>query len=300
MRNYLLATILFPCFFFLSCFKLDNNLLSPGDPVMEYRLEDFTGQVDFRLDDSYAIPKNLIQVFSLQSKGNGETNNTEIFATYVGDQSRISTDTVILYCHGYNHPMDFYWERVKLLANVGGKNRFGVMMMDYRGFGLSKGEPTEEGLYADVNTCIEWLKSKGLTSDRLILYGFSLGAAPAIELTANPRSLSPAKLITESPFASAEALVQDGAILDMPASYVTSLKLNNAEKIKKVTQPFMWMHGTSDSFVGIEHHGEVVFKNYHGSNGVAHRIDGAEHGNIPLVWGFDNYSQALLDFITSN
>ncbi|MBK6837953.1 MAG: hypothetical protein IPG90_06520 [Bacteroidetes bacterium] len=30
--------------------------------------------------------------------------------------------------------MDFYWPRAKLLANTGWKNRFGVMMIDYRGW----------------------------------------------------------------------------------------------------------------------------------------------------------------------
>ena len=77
-----------------------------------------------------------------------------------------------MYCHGNKWHMDFYWQRAKLLAHTNGKNKYGVLMMDYRGFGMSEGDPTENGMYADVNACMKWLKDKGLTNSRLIIYGF--------------------------------------------------------------------------------------------------------------------------------
>ena len=92
--------------------------------------------------------------------------------------------------------MDFYWQRAKLLANVGGKNKYGVLMIDYRGYGMSEGKPSEEGMYTDVNTALNWLKKSGLTNDRLVMYGFSLGTAPACELTANTRDMVPSILIS--------------------------------------------------------------------------------------------------------
>lgn len=82
--------------------------------------------------------------------------------------------------------MDFYWSRVQLLANTGGKNHYGVLMVDYRGYGLSEGKPTEEGLYADVDARLQWLKTSWLSNERLVMYGFSLGSAPATKSTAAP------------------------------------------------------------------------------------------------------------------
>ena len=70
----------------------------------------------------------------------------KIHAVYLGNIADIATDTIILYCHGNRDHLDFYWPRIKLLANVGGKNRYGVLAMDYRGFGLSEGPATEEGM----------------------------------------------------------------------------------------------------------------------------------------------------------
>ncbi|HEY3876344.1 MAG TPA: hypothetical protein VGM92_12790, partial [Candidatus Kapabacteria bacterium] len=117
------------------CFNLDANLLNPGPTISQYSLQNFTGAVDFRLDSSYAIPNNFIDLITLKSQGVGESSPTMIYATYLGDTNRIGIDTVIVYCHGYNHNMDFYYPRAQLLANIGGKDRFGVMMMDYRSFG---------------------------------------------------------------------------------------------------------------------------------------------------------------------
>ncbi|MDP4200072.1 MAG: alpha/beta fold hydrolase [Bacteroidota bacterium] len=279
------------------CLSLDANLLDPGDKITSYQMQNYTGRVDFHLDSSYALPADMIHVFTIPSQGNGESSPTTIYAAYLGDTSRIATDTVIVYSHGYGHHMDFYYPRAQLLANIGGKNHYGVMMMDYRSFGLSSGTPTEEGLYADDDAAIQWLKSRGLTGDRLILYGFSLGGAPATYLAAHPRALAAKKIILEAPFASTASLTADATGLDMPSSFVTNLKFDNAEQIKSVQQPLCWIHGMSDMFINIATNGEVVYANYHGPYKEAHRIPGADHGTIPQTWGFENYADTVLKFI---
>ncbi|MGZ3865687.1 MAG: alpha/beta hydrolase, partial [Bacteroidia bacterium] len=200
-------------------------------------------------------------------------------------------------CHGNKWHMDFYWQREKLLAHVGGKHHYGVLMMDYRGYGLSEGDPSEDGMYADVDAAMQWLQSNGLTSSRLIIYGFSLGSAPACELTANPRTLTPSKIILEAPFASAATMVDDASQLDMPASFMTNLKIDNSQEIKKINQPFFWMHGLADKFLNITTHGQVVYNNYRGSYKEAHKIAGADHGEVPAKYGFTNYLNDLYAFI---
>jgi fermentation-respiration switch protein FrsA (DUF1100 family) len=202
-----------------------------------------------------------------------------------------------MYCHGNKDQMDFYWPRAQLLANTNGKNRYGVMMVDYRGYGLSEGKPTEEGLYADVDAALTWLKSKGLTGNRLMMYGFSMGSAPATQLTAYPRSLTPAKLLLEAPFASAKVMVQDATRLALPSQFVTDLQINNADAIKTVQQPLFWIHGTADDFLNINTHGQVVYDNHHGRFKEAHKIEGAGHGNVPNTTGFQNYLKLVADFI---
>jgi pimeloyl-ACP methyl ester carboxylesterase len=277
-----------------SCLRLDSNLFNPTK-TDRYLLNDYTeGSLHVYMSDSTDIPDSLIHQFSLFSNMNGDV--AKIYAVYIGDINSIATDTVIMYCHGNAANMDEYWDRAELLANIGHKNRFGVLMIDYRGYGMSDGIPSEEGLYTDVNTALIWLKNNGLSDERLIMYGFSMGTAPATELTANPTVLRPAKLILEAPFASAAKMAQDAAGISMPSSYYTDLKIDNAEEIKKVQQPFLWLHGTDDSFLKIAH-GEIIARNYAGVYKSENRITGGAHSNVPGIMGLNNYLIMLKNFI---
>lgn len=268
-------------------------LFNPYNDITEYKLEEYIGDYEsfFALDSSYDIPDSLITLFTLPT-----STNREIYAVYIGNEDSIATDTVILYNHGNTGNLDLYWQRAKLLANVGGKNRYGVLMIDYAGFGLSEGEPSEENMYEDVNNAILWLENMGLTKERFMMYGYSLGTAPTCELTGNPRSMSPSKIILEAPFASAAVMVQDGSQLDMPGSYITSLAIDNADEIQNVQQPLLWIHGEDDDFVNIGE-GELVYANHHGDYKIAVRIPGANHGTCPQTLGFETYKETILNFI---
>lgn len=280
-------------FLFSSCLRLDDNLYNLEEKITEYKWDQYSGVQDFKLDDSYRISDSMFHHFTLSAPGNPDY----IHALYLGDTARIKTDTIILYCHGNKWHMDFYWQRVKLLAHVGGKHRFGVMMFDYNGYGLSKGKPSESKLSDNADWAMSFLRSRGLTGDRLVMYGFSMGTAPATELTAYSRSLRPHKLILEAPFASASVMAADAGGLSIPGSFVTNLKINNADRIRDVKQDLCWIHGENDNFLNIKTHGEVVYKNHGGSYKEAYQIPGADHGEVPAIFGFQNYLVAIEKFI---
>ena len=131
------------------------------------------------------------------------------------------------------------------------------------------------------------------------MYGFSLGTCPAITIAGDASSvLVPARLIAEAPFASTDVMAADGALLDMPGAYYTSDRFENAEYIKNVEQPFLWIHGTADDFLNIKTHGEVVYKNYTGLYGQAESVIGAGHSTVPQTIGFLDYNMLLESFIT--
>lgn len=286
--------------FMSSCMRLDSNLFNGDTTITDYKFDGFAkGELSELYNNAtYAIPDSMIHVFTLASDDNG--SSATVYVEFIGNINTINTDTVILFCHGNKWHMDNYWNRTKLFANIGGKNRFGVMTFDYRGYGKSTGTPTESSMYANGDACLKWLQSKGLTSNRLIIYGYSLGSATATELTANPRTLTPHKLCLESPFSSTEAMTSDASGISLPSSYVTNIKIDNIGKIKKVNQPLLWMHGVSDDFLKIETHGQAVYNNYRGVKGKAVKVPGAVHNNVPKVLGYDIYLQTLLDFITTN
>jgi fermentation-respiration switch protein FrsA (DUF1100 family) len=273
-----------------SCYRLDDFLFNPDDSIEAYLFDDYENP-EIEIPDSYNIPEDLIHLFKLNDEGN------DIYAVYVGDLENIATDTVILYCHGNAKHMDHYWTRTKLLANVGHKNRYGVLTLDYSGYGLSEGKPSEEGLYRQVDLAMQWLKDRGMEGSRLVIYGYSMGSAPSTKLSAEPRSLRPEKLILEAPFASAEVMVQDASVLAMPGSFFVNLQINNAELIKKVEQDFLWLHGTVDLFLNMNTHGEVVYKNHSGNYKKALRVNNGTHNDLPIKLNLESYLDELEKFI---
>jgi pimeloyl-ACP methyl ester carboxylesterase len=294
MKRRIIALLL-PALLVLGCKKrLDNFLFNPNNSINAYQLDANPDGDD--IGEEYKIADSLIHIFTFPLIEKDES--ISISAIYVGDLSKIATDSVILYCHGNAGNMDTYWGRQKLLANVGGKNHYGVLQIDYPGYGLSTGKTTEANMYSSVQEAIKWLKNNGLTDDRFFMYGFSLGTAPVCELTSkNNNALKPSKIILEAPFAAAEVMIQDAAILNFPGSYFVNLKIDNAEEIKNVTQPLLWIHGTEDHFLSIKTHGEIVFKNYPGTNGEAIRVPNGDHSTVPVTMGYANYIESILKFL---
>lgn len=290
MRQFLILALLGLVISLQSC-RLDNFLFNPAE-TEEYLLEDLPDDDQlFVLDDQYDMDPSRIDLMTLAS------GDETIYAVYLGDKARIAQDTVILYCHGNAGNLDWYWERAKLLANAGGKNRFGVLMMDYRGYGKSTGTSTEEGIYEDVDVCMQWLKSMGLSDDRLIVYGFSLGGAPSTKLTANPRAMQPSKIILEAAFASFDFVAQQITKVSMAGSFYGNLEINNAEEIKLVEEPLMMIHGIDDVFTSIEN-GDLIAENYQGTHLVKRRVPEAGHSTVPNTMGLEIYMDLMADFIT--
>lgn len=51
-----------------------------------------------------------------------------------------------------------------------------ILTLEYRGYGLSQGTPSEEGLYMDARAGIEYLYSRNdINKKEIIVFGRSLG-----------------------------------------------------------------------------------------------------------------------------
>jgi len=274
--------------------KLDG-LAFPAVQLDSYEFGDYEGN-ELDIPDSMHnanITESLVTMESIDQE-TGESYT--IYGFYMGDTATISTDTVIFYCHGQSLHNDVYWTRQNLLAHLDGLHNYGVLMIDYRGYGMSEGSPTEQGLIEDADAGIDWLIEKGLTGDRCVYYGFSLGCIPLINRAGNRTDFVPSRLICESPLASVENLAQSSTLLNVDKDFVTELNFENAEEIKKVDVPYMWLHGVLDDYIEIEN-GELIYANYAGIYKEAHRIQTANHGDIPLMMGYTEYLSAVLNFI---
>jgi fermentation-respiration switch protein FrsA (DUF1100 family) len=121
-----------------------------------------------------------------------------------------------------------------------------VLLMDYRGYGRSEGRPDEAGLYRDAEAAYRWLvDEKGTPGDRIVLYGKSLGGAPACEIASR---FPVGGLILQSTFTSAA----DMASIMFPLFPVGSLlktRFDNEAKIRGIRVPKLLIHSRDDEML---------------------------------------------------
>ena len=83
---------------------------------------------------------------------------------------------------------------------LGNRLNCNIFSYDYSGFGESKGQPTEKNVYADAEAAWDVLINKyGLSENKIILYGQSLGTAASIYLAQKRNVLG---IVLHSPFLS--------------------------------------------------------------------------------------------------
>ncbi|XP_035265406.1 protein ABHD13-like [Anguilla anguilla] len=77
-----------------------------------------------------------------------------------------------------------------------------VVLLDYRGYGKSEGEPSEEGLRLDAEAALDYVMTRpDLDKTKVVLFGRSLGGAVAVRLASeNPHRV--AALMLENTFLS--------------------------------------------------------------------------------------------------
>lgn len=167
----------------------------------------------------------------------------------------IPSDTpraTILFSHGNGGNIGHRLEKLKMLNDLS----LNVLIYDYRGYGRSKGKPSEGGLYLDAEAAYEYLVSeKKIRSDRIIAYGESLGGAVAVDLAVRHNS---GAVIIEEGFTSVKDMAKK--IFPFIPSFIYKSSYNSLEKIKSVKVPKLIFHSADDEIVPFEQ-GQRLFDN---------------------------------------
>lgn len=84
-----------------------------------------------------------------------------------------------------------------------------ILMLEYRGYGMSTGTPNEQGLMIDAQTGLDWIRNGTETKgNKIVVYGQSLGGAVAIQLVEkNQEADDIVCLILENTFTSIRKLI---------------------------------------------------------------------------------------------
>lgn len=198
------------------------------------------------------VPASIVEM----TPGALDINYEEVWlAVEAGEEEKIhgwwlpnqASTNVLLYLHGNGANIGANLGIAKQYYDLG----FSILMIDYRGYGLSKSKfPTEARVYKDAQVAWDYLvNERKISPENLFIYGHSLGGAIAIDL--GLRKPQTAGLIIEGSFTSIQDMVSyyGGIYRLFPTRLIIHQRFDSLSKVPLLKMPLLFIHGEEDKVV---------------------------------------------------
>jgi uncharacterized protein len=195
----------------------------------------------------------------------------------------------VVYFHGNGGNLSVWSDILVAIARHG----YEVIAVDYRGFGLSTGAPSEQGLYRDVEATLAFAGGDVRRRELpLIYWGRSIGTAMAA-YAASRRA--PDGVVLEAGFPNARSILA-GSPLMLALAFFATYRFPTSEWMADVTAPALVIHGDQDGIIPYEA-GQRLYESLPGPKRFV-TIAGGDHNDLQprdaaSYWG------AVKDFISS-
>jgi pimeloyl-ACP methyl ester carboxylesterase len=190
---------------------------------------------------------------------------------------------VVFYIKGNSRSIKGWGKFAKDFVGKG----FDFFILDYRGFGKSRGRRTEEILYNDLQHVYKWLESQNGES-RIVLYGRSLGSGLATRVASwnHPRLL-----LLDCPYYSFLHHINRYGFW-LPIKWLLRYHIRTDRFIKKVQCPVHILHGRRDRLIPFRQ--SELLQHINPDRIQLHPIEHAGHNNLPE---FPEYHDLLYDIL---
>ncbi len=191
---------------------------------------------------------------------------------------------MVLWFHGNAGNIADRIENAKLLHARG----LSLFMVDYRGYGKSEGTPSEKGINEDGRAAYDYLLSRGVAPENLIVFGRSLGSTVAVYLAARNKC---AGVILESAFTNMADMAKRHFPV-IPGTGGFKLKFPSIDRVGSIDEPILFIHGDQDEIVPYEL-GRRLFEAATAEKDF-YTIEGAHHNDTYFVGGkeyFDRFEK---------
>lgn len=148
---------------------------------------------------------------------------------------------VLLYLHGNAGHLGDRAEKVRPYLDAG----YGVLLTTYRYNAGAGGAPNEAALLEDGRTALGFLRDNGITDDRVVLYGESLGTGIVTKLATEN---SHRALVLEAPYSS---IVDVAAAIYwyVPVRALIKDRFDSTAAIADIDAPVLIVHGRQDRVI---------------------------------------------------
>lgn len=190
---------------------------------------------------------------------------------------------VVFYLKGNSRSLKGWGKFAKDFVGKG----YDFFMIDYRGFGKSRGRRTESILFNDAQTVYKWLSTE-YPEAQIVVYGRSLGSGIGARIASwnHPRML-----ILDSPYLSFYYQIRQYAWW-IPLRYLLRYHLRTDQFLKKITCPIFIIHGNKDRLISYKQGKKLHELSADRSTLIT--IEGGGHNNLP---DFPEYHEYLYDIL---
>lgn len=209
---------------------------------------------------------------------------------YIGDRG----NPWILFFHGNGEVLSDY----DTISRFFTERNLNLVVVDYRGYGASGGEPTFSHMINDAHTLFKAVKEElvqeGL-KEEIFVMGRSLGSVSALELAYYYPEIK--GLIIESGFLSVLRIINHLGIATEKEVDFTPLEEECLRKARSIDLPSLIIHGEYDTLVPLKE-AKDLYENLGTGQKEQVIIPHAEHNNIIFVGG-ETYFGTLKNFVLS-
>ncbi len=153
---------------------------------------------------------------------------------------------VLLFFHGNAGNISHRLDSLKIFNELG----LATLIFDYRGYGRSHGQPSEQGTYRDAQAAWRYLtEERHSPAQDIVLFGRSLGASIAAHLASE---YTPKALIIESAFTSVPDLAAE-VYPFVPARWLARFRYSTEAHLRSVSCPVLIVHSRDDEIIPFAH-----------------------------------------------
>lgn len=172
------------------------------------------------------------------------------------------------------------------------------VLFDYRGYGLSSGEPSVEGIKRDARTIFTEVQALANESSHpVFIHGHSMGSFLSTYITEQNKV---AGYVLESPITEVNSwtkklvpwLLRPFIRFDINDQIASQ---NNVERVQSIEYPLLILGGSDDDITPFDMAQELYSISISAEKSIV-EIDGGTHNDLPL---FESYQSALREFYTS-
>ncbi|MFY0591199.1 alpha/beta hydrolase [Roseivirga sp.] len=245
--------------------------------LLLYKFQERFIFLDGELDESFEFQfESEFEELNLQAPNGGYLNALHFKAD--------SAKGLILYFHGNRGDLTRWGD----IVNDYVKLNYDVLVMDYRGFGKSRGERSMKILLEDAELFYQYALKK-YNEQEITLYGRSLGTGIASWLAGKHQ---PKRLILETPYYSLSAVAQRYYPI-YPSKLALRYNFQSYKYLKTADCPVYIFHGTEDTVVPYKS-AQKLYKSLPPDQVSFFTIEGGEHKNLAT---FDVFQKSLKEVL---